>query len=98
MADAYEAMTSDRPYRLSLSRAEARAELEDRARCTVDARVLDAFLLHLDEGCLPVAGTPAFPLIDLVAPPGRRSTLGRTTLRLAPATSTFGGRTATRCL
>lgn len=49
VADAYEAMTSDRPYRLGLSSAEARDELEGGRGTQFDARVLDAFLTYLDE-------------------------------------------------
>ena len=62
VADAYEAMTSDRPYRRALSHAAARAELEAGRGTQFDARVLDAFLVHLDDD----AGVPA-------APPGAMS-------------------------
>jgi HD-GYP domain-containing protein (c-di-GMP phosphodiesterase class II) len=48
VADAYEAMTADRPYRRALRAEEARAEIV-RARGTqFDARVVDAFLAVLD--------------------------------------------------
>ncbi len=50
VADAYEAMTADRPYRRSLDPAVARCELENGRGTQFDTRVLDAFLAYLDEG------------------------------------------------
>ncbi|HEY0782381.1 MAG TPA: HD domain-containing phosphohydrolase [Thermoanaerobaculia bacterium] len=50
VADAYEAMTADRPYRRSLDPAVARRELENGRGTQCDTRVLDAFLAYLDEG------------------------------------------------
>jgi HD-GYP domain-containing protein (c-di-GMP phosphodiesterase class II) len=44
VADAYEAMTADRPYRRALAEAEARAELVRGADKQFDARVVEAFL------------------------------------------------------
>jgi diguanylate cyclase (GGDEF)-like protein len=44
VADAYEAMTSDRVYRSAMSAEEARAELERCAGTQFDRRVVDAFL------------------------------------------------------
>jgi diguanylate cyclase (GGDEF)-like protein/putative nucleotidyltransferase with HDIG domain len=44
VADAYEAMTADRPYRRALSGADARAELRRGAGTQFDARFVDAFL------------------------------------------------------
>jgi putative nucleotidyltransferase with HDIG domain len=44
VADAYEAMTADRPYRRALPEAEARAELMRGAGAQFDARVVDAFV------------------------------------------------------
>lgn len=44
VADAYEAMTADRPYRRALPEAEARAELLGGAGAQFDARVVEAFL------------------------------------------------------
>ena len=43
MADAYEAMTADRPYRKALSENEARAELHRGAGTQFDPRVVEAF-------------------------------------------------------
>ena len=48
VADAYEAMTADRPYRRALGAEDARAQLERGAGTQFDARVVDAFLRVLD--------------------------------------------------
>jgi putative nucleotidyltransferase with HDIG domain len=48
VADAYEAMTVDRPYRPALPVAAARAELEVGRGTQFDATVVEAFLAHLD--------------------------------------------------
>jgi HD-GYP domain-containing protein (c-di-GMP phosphodiesterase class II) len=48
VADAYEAMTADRPYRRALAEAEARAELVRGAGTQFDADVVSAFLRVLD--------------------------------------------------
>jgi diguanylate cyclase (GGDEF)-like protein/putative nucleotidyltransferase with HDIG domain len=48
VADAYEAMTSDRAYRAALSHIAARAELRRRAGTQFDARVVAALLAVLD--------------------------------------------------
>jgi diguanylate cyclase (GGDEF)-like protein/putative nucleotidyltransferase with HDIG domain len=47
VADAYEAMTADRPYRRSIGEPAARAELRRHAGTQFDARVVDAFLAWL---------------------------------------------------
>ena len=47
MADAYEAMTADRPYRRSIGNQAARAELRRHAGAQFDPRVVDAFLAWL---------------------------------------------------
>jgi HD-GYP domain-containing protein (c-di-GMP phosphodiesterase class II) len=44
VADAYEAMTADRPYRRSIGEPAARAELGRHAGTQFDGRVVDAFL------------------------------------------------------
>jgi diguanylate cyclase (GGDEF)-like protein len=48
VADAYEAMTSDRAYSPSIGRAAARAELERCAGAQFDPRVVNAFLIVLE--------------------------------------------------
>ncbi len=48
VADAYEAMTADRPYRRALGADEARAELRRGAGAQFDVRVVEAFLRVLD--------------------------------------------------
>ena len=45
VADAFDAMTSDRPYREALSDAEAFAELEKNKNVQFDASIVDVFLL-----------------------------------------------------
>ncbi len=47
VANAYEAMTADRPYRRSLGDVAARAELRRHAGTQFEARVVDAFLAWL---------------------------------------------------
>ena len=49
VADAYEAMTADRPYRRALAEADARAELVKGAGTQFDADVVAAFLRVLDQ-------------------------------------------------
>jgi HAMP domain-containing protein len=49
VADAYDAMTSDRPYRKALSREEAMRVLEKNKGTQFDSRVVDAFVAHLKE-------------------------------------------------
>jgi diguanylate cyclase (GGDEF)-like protein/putative nucleotidyltransferase with HDIG domain len=48
VADAYEAMTSDRAYRKSIGHSAARAELQRCADTQFDQRVIDAFLAALE--------------------------------------------------
>jgi diguanylate cyclase (GGDEF)-like protein/putative nucleotidyltransferase with HDIG domain len=50
VADAYEAMTSPRPYRLAMSHDEARAELRCHAGTQFDSEVVEAFVLALEMG------------------------------------------------
>ncbi|WMW64519.1 HD-GYP domain-containing protein [Nitratidesulfovibrio liaohensis] len=48
VADAYDAMTTDRPYRKALTSQEARAELLRLRNVQWDAAIVDAFLIILD--------------------------------------------------
>jgi HD-GYP domain-containing protein (c-di-GMP phosphodiesterase class II) len=50
VADAYEAMTADRPYRAGLGHDAAREELRACAGTQFDPRVVDAFLGVLTRG------------------------------------------------
>ena len=50
VADAYEAMTSDRVYRRAMEESAARAELERHAGTQFDERVVSTFLSALDRG------------------------------------------------
>jgi diguanylate cyclase (GGDEF)-like protein len=59
VADAYEAMTADRPYRSALSRDAARAELHACAGTQFDPAVVDAFLRALAPSARErIANTP----------------------------------------
>ena len=49
VADSFEAMTSDRPYRSALSRGEAIAELVANSGSQFDPRVVDHFLKLLKQ-------------------------------------------------
>jgi len=53
VADAFEAMTSDRPYRPALSYQEAIAELKANRGTQFDPQVVDAFLAVLEKGLVP---------------------------------------------
>jgi diguanylate cyclase (GGDEF)-like protein len=53
VADAYEAMTSDRPYRVALSEEEARTELEDGIGTQFDPQVVSVFLAALSHSPVP---------------------------------------------
>jgi putative nucleotidyltransferase with HDIG domain len=53
VADAYEAMTADRPYRRARSSAEARAELRRQAGRQFDAEVVEAFVALLGADAAP---------------------------------------------
>ncbi|MGA9762812.1 MAG: HD-GYP domain-containing protein [Gaiellaceae bacterium] len=58
VADAYSAMTSERPYRVALSSAEARARLGQEAGKQFDPRIVDAFIAVLDRaGEIYASGT-----------------------------------------
>ena len=56
VADAFDAMTSDRPYRKALSRKKAREELEKESGKKFDPQVVEAFLRLLDRGELEKEG------------------------------------------
>ncbi|MCK4248959.1 MAG: hypothetical protein KAX15_04190 [Candidatus Omnitrophica bacterium] len=50
MSDAFEAMTSDRPYRKSLSMQEAKEELKKCSGTQFDPEVVDVFITILEGG------------------------------------------------
>jgi HD-GYP domain-containing protein (c-di-GMP phosphodiesterase class II) len=50
VADAFDAMTSDRPYRDALSREEALRELEEHAGSQFDPRCVELLLGHVSAG------------------------------------------------
>jgi putative nucleotidyltransferase with HDIG domain len=53
VADAYDAMTSDRPYRLAMPSVEARGRLDESAGSQFDPEVVTAFLAVLGSGDAP---------------------------------------------
>lgn len=56
VADAFDAMTTDRPYRPALSIESARTEIEKGAGSQFDPVIVTAFLKALDDGALRVVG------------------------------------------
>ncbi|NIM02650.1 GAF domain-containing protein [bacterium] len=56
VADAFDAMTSDRPYRKALTKKRARDELEKESGKRFDPQVIEAFLRLLDRGELEKEG------------------------------------------
>jgi HD-GYP domain-containing protein (c-di-GMP phosphodiesterase class II) len=55
VVDAYHEMASDRPYRASMSRADALSELRANAGTQFDPRVVEVFVAALEDGPLPPA-------------------------------------------
>ena len=55
VADAYDAMTSDRPYRPALSPGEAIAELERCSGAQFDPEVVDVFVTAWRQGAFEMA-------------------------------------------
>ena len=51
VADVYDALTSDRPYRRSLERREALRRIEEAAARLLDAAIVSAFLRLVADGC-----------------------------------------------
>ena len=72
VADAYEAMTADRPYRDGMPAAEADAELRRSAGSQFDELIVDAFLGRAAERLRPIAGYSLAGIIarTTVPPPG----------------------------
>ena len=57
IADAFDAMTSDRPYRRALTRDEALAEIDRCAGTQFDPRVAEVFVALFAETELPAAAS-----------------------------------------
>ena len=62
VADSYDAMTSDRPYRTAMTQAKATSILIDGRGKQWDAEIVDAFLRTLDEKPVPSKSMPSQPL------------------------------------
>jgi cyclic di-GMP phosphodiesterase len=60
VADTYDALTSDRPYRRACSTWEARRVLRQEAGVRLDAKVVAALIRSLDTNFQSVRGGPAF--------------------------------------
>lgn len=56
VADTYDALTSDRPYRSACSDADARRVLREEAGTRLDAKAVKALFEALDEGAQPIWG------------------------------------------
>lgn len=56
VADTYDALTSDRPYRTACSDADARRVLLEEAGTRLDARAINALFTALDESATPILG------------------------------------------
>jgi putative nucleotidyltransferase with HDIG domain len=67
VADAYDAMTNDRPYRKAMPWSEARAQLQRYRGLQWDARVVDTFveLIDEDQRTVPSPEPAAAPLVQL---------------------------------
>lgn len=76
VADAYEAMIADRPYRAGMSDSEARAELNRCAGSQFDPRIVEAFLgaaAPLADAGRVVSPAEVAPPSSASAPPARRA-------------------------
>ncbi len=73
VADAFDAMTSDRPYRKALPRAVAVGELRKGRGSQFDPQVVDAFLLALEEAAAPVKEALPQPGVSLEQVPSHRA-------------------------
>lgn len=62
VADAFDAMTSDRPYRPALSPAQALAQLQEGQRVQFDPEVVEAFTRAFEAGEIEVAARVAPPV------------------------------------
>jgi HD-GYP domain-containing protein (c-di-GMP phosphodiesterase class II) len=71
VADVWDALRSDRPYRPAWSVKKARAHLRQQAGRQFDPAVVDKFLELLDRGALPESAVPesAAPGADPLPPP-----------------------------
>jgi HD-GYP domain-containing protein (c-di-GMP phosphodiesterase class II) len=77
VADSFEAMTSNRPYRAGMSVEDAVAELRRRAGTQFDPRVVDTLtgLIARDELTVQALRHDVNPLVDLPAPEAEPGTV-----------------------
>ncbi|MHB1007611.1 MAG: HD-GYP domain-containing protein [Chloroflexota bacterium] len=73
VADAFDAMTSDRPYRKALPHAVAVGELRKGRGSQFDPQIVDAFLLALEEAAAPVKEALPQPGVGLEQVPSHRA-------------------------
>ena len=62
VADSYDAMTSDRPYRVAMTQAKATSILKDGRGKQWDPEIVDAFLRTLDMQSAPFESLPSQPI------------------------------------
>jgi putative nucleotidyltransferase with HDIG domain len=62
VADSYDAMTSDRPYRVAMTQAKATSILKDGRGKQWDPEIVDAFLRTLDMQAAPFESLPSQPI------------------------------------
>jgi putative nucleotidyltransferase with HDIG domain len=67
VADTFDAMTTDRPYRRGLSIDAAIAEMRRVAGTQLDASLVDVFLKMIDDGRVVILQKPVAPDVDLPA-------------------------------
>ena len=63
VADTYSAMTTDRPYRKALTRAEANIELRACSGTQFDPRIVDTFIACIERGAEVMTGGPSVPSV-----------------------------------
>jgi HD-GYP domain-containing protein (c-di-GMP phosphodiesterase class II) len=97
VADAYEAMTADRPYRRALPAEVAQEELRRNAGGQFDPAIVDAFLGVLADGGVAAAPPVAGRRGPRVAPSRRRSGGRRASSRSAARRTRRTGRSAPGC-
>jgi diguanylate cyclase (GGDEF)-like protein/putative nucleotidyltransferase with HDIG domain len=81
VADTYSAMTTDRPYRKALSRAEAITELRACSGTQFDPQIVDSFVACIERGVEPVAKAPSRSSVVAGLAPDETTTKAKTKAR-----------------